>query len=332
MWAAWTHDECPHAAGRESREGVLAHAVIAGGGFAGPATALALGSAGYWAVVLERSPPPPEGPLAPAAERWYRPTVPQAAHSHNLTGLGVKVLRAHAPQVLDEVLRAGAGFVDLTENMPVGIGDRARRKGDEELVALGCRRTSLELALYRAARAAPGVEIRHGTTVRGLRIERRPARPVRAMGVVVQGGRSVPADAVIDATGRRRAAARTWLTDLGIPVRDDLEHRSDLAVCTRFYRRPGPRPPPGRAQQGHRRGRGPGPLRRLHASRGRRHALRRADRAAGRPGAARTAPPRTVHRRRPRHALAHALGRRGRAGPRPGARRRGGRGRPTRSP
>ncbi|MFF5638741.1 NAD(P)/FAD-dependent oxidoreductase [Streptomyces sp. NPDC012825] len=215
-------------------------AVIAGGSLAGLATALALGRAGYRVRVLERCPAPPEGPLVQAAERWHRPSVPQAGHSHNLTGLGVRTLREHAPHVLDEVLRAGAQLLDLTAAMPAGITDRSRREGDEDLVALGCRRTTLELALYRAVRDTPGVGIRHETTVRGLLLDRFP----RVTGVVVDGGERLDADFVVDATGRRAASA-SWLSAAGVPVPEDLIHPSDIAVYTRFYRRkssdlPGP--------------------------------------------------------------------------------------------
>ncbi|HEY5835258.1 FAD-dependent oxidoreductase [Streptomyces sp.] len=207
-------------------------AVIAGGSVAGLATALALGTAGYRVLVLERDPAPPEGDLAQTAETWHRPSAPQASHSHNLTGLGVRTLSAHAPQVLDAVLAVGAELLDLTAAMPAGASHRDRRAGDEELVALGCRRTTLELALYRAVRDVPGVDIRHRTVVRGLLLDDR----ARATGIVADDGRSLAADAVIDATGRR-CASRNWLKAAGVPTAEDRLHPSGLAVYTRFYRR-----------------------------------------------------------------------------------------------
>jgi 2-polyprenyl-6-methoxyphenol hydroxylase-like FAD-dependent oxidoreductase len=216
--------------------------IVAGGSIAGLGTALALGTAGYRVVVLESDPAPPEGDLVQAAQAWHRPSAPQASHSHNLTGLGMRILSAHAPQVMAAVLAAGAELLDLTTAMPPGASHRHRRAGDEELVALGCRRTTLELALHRTARNVPGVDIRHCTAVRGLLLDDRRSR---ATGVVTDDGRSLTADAVIDATGRR-CASKTWLRAAGVPTAEDRLHPSGLAVYTRFYRCPrsGGRPGP----------------------------------------------------------------------------------------
>ncbi|MGW4891334.1 FAD-dependent oxidoreductase [Kitasatospora sp. NPDC004240] len=225
-------------------------AIVVGGSIAGLGTALALGTAGYRVVVLESDPEPPEGDLARAAEGWHRPTAPHASHSHNLTGLGVRVLSEHAPHVLTAVLDAGAELLDLTAAMPPGASHRGRMAGDEDLVALGCRRTTLELALHRAVRDLPGVDIRHRTAVRGLVLDDHG----RAAGVVTDDGRSLTADAVVDATGRR-CASRTWLRAAGVPLSEDRLHPSGLAVYTRFYRR-------------RRGGRRPGPLNRGNAAGG----------------------------------------------------------------
>ncbi|GAA0614175.1 tryptophan 7-halogenase [Streptomyces crystallinus] len=215
-------------------------AVVAGAGVAGLAGALALHGAGYRVLVLERGAEPPAGPVDAAAGRWVRPTVPQGSHSHTLTSLGVKVLRERAPQVLAAALAARAQLLDLTEALPPGDG--GREPGDEELVALGCRRTVLELVLYRAVAALPGVEVRHGRTVDALELDPDDGR-VRA--VRTDGGERIAADVVIDATGRQ-AAARGWLRAAGVPVAEDRVGPSGLSGYTRFYRltgaegRPGP--------------------------------------------------------------------------------------------
>lgn len=216
-------------------------AVVAGTGIAGLAGALALHGIGHRVLVLERGAEPPAGEVAAAAGRWARPTVPQGIHSHTLTSLGVKVLRERAPHVLDAALAAGAQLLDLTEALPKGAADGGREPGDEELVALGCRRTALELVLYRAVAALPGVEIRHGRAVGALELDPGDGR-VRA--VRTDGGERIAADVVIDATGRQ-AAARSWLRAAGVPVAEDRVGPSGLSGFTRFYRltgegRPGP--------------------------------------------------------------------------------------------
>lgn len=216
-------------------------AVVAGAGIAGLAGALALHGIGHRVLLLERGAEPPTGEVAEAAGRWARPTVPQGSHSHTLTSLGVKVLRERAPHVLDAALAAGARLLDLTEALPPGATDGGREPRDEELVALGCRRTALELVLYRAVAALPGVEIRHGSAVGALELDPADGR-VRA--VRTDGGERIPADVVIDATGRQ-AAARGWLRAAGVPVAEDRVSPSGLSGFTRFYRltggeRPGP--------------------------------------------------------------------------------------------
>ncbi|WP_405876674.1 FAD-dependent monooxygenase [Streptomyces sp. NBC_01136] len=219
----------------------MADAVVAGASIAGLAAALALAGTGHRVRVLERSAPPPDGPIEQAASSWHRPTVPQAIHSHTLTSVGVQVLRTRAPRVLQAALAAGAELLDLTEALPPLVEDRTRQVDDDQLAALACRRSVLELVLYRAVRALPQVRIDHGITVRGLALD--PSlRRVRA--VLTSGGERLPAGLVVDATGRR-ADSRDWLAAAGVPLAEDLTHPSAITGYSRQYRlrgttRPGP--------------------------------------------------------------------------------------------
>lgn len=218
--------------------------IIVGGGIAGLATALALGERGRRVQVLERSAPPPYGPPGAAGEGWDRPTVPQARHSHTLTSLGVAVLRGRAPGLWADLLAAGAVPLDLLDALPPGVADRTREPGDDELAALACRRTTLELLLYRRVERLASVRIEHGVTVRGITLDAAGQR--RVTGVVTADGRTLDADCVVDATGRR-AAARGWLADSGAePPAPDLQSPSGFRGYSRFYRltRPGGLPGP----------------------------------------------------------------------------------------
>ncbi|MET9882650.1 hypothetical protein ABZZ20_05710 [Streptomyces sp. NPDC006430] len=226
--------------------------VIAGGGIAGLALALALGGRGHRVRVLERSGPPPDGPVVKSAELWRRPTVPQAVHDHILNALGVRMLRRHAPAVLAAALAEGARLLDLTTVAPGGPGGPgpAREPGDEDLVTLLVRRPVLDLVLHRAALALPGVTVSHRTTVTGLLLA--PSGPTgqRVRGVVTDGGERVTADVVVDASGRR-SASRSWLAAAGVPVPDDLTGPSRLHAFGRFYRLRHPDgPPPGPLNRG----------------------------------------------------------------------------------
>ncbi|MFJ3899496.1 FAD-dependent oxidoreductase [Streptomyces sp. NPDC090083] len=219
----------------------MTNATVVGASIAGLTAALALSGAGYEVRVLERSAPPPEGPLEQAVRDWHRPTLPQAVHSHTLTSVGVRTLRRRAPQLLTTALEAGAELLDLLEALPPPVENRAREVGDDDLVALACRRSVLELLLYRTVRNLPQVRISHGTVVRGLALD---SSGERVLGVRTGDGEVLPASVVIDATGRR-AESRDWLTAAGIPVAEDLVTPSAITGYSRQYRlrdtgRPGP--------------------------------------------------------------------------------------------
>ncbi|HEX6391893.1 MAG TPA: hypothetical protein VFZ97_00515, partial [Acidimicrobiales bacterium] len=81
--------------------------VVAGGSVAGLATALALGRAGADVVVVERD-VIPEVNDAETAFGVERPGVPQSHFLHAFLARMVKVLRERFPDVLDDLLEAGA--------------------------------------------------------------------------------------------------------------------------------------------------------------------------------------------------------------------------------
>ncbi len=207
-------------------------AVIAGGSVAGLASALALSGIGYRVLVLERAPKPPQPSTVEATSWWQRPTVPQGRQSHTLTSLGVRVLRERAPQVLAGAGAAGAPTLDLTQALSAEAGGGAREPGDSELVALGCRRSTLELLLHRTVSDLADVTVRHDTTVASLELD---AVHRRVKAVVTGTGERIRADIVVDATGYR-ALSRRWLRDAGVPLAADRTSPSGLVGHTRFYR------------------------------------------------------------------------------------------------
>ncbi|MEU6537141.1 hypothetical protein [Streptomyces sp. NPDC047000] len=220
----------------------MADVAIVGGSVAGLATALALGGAGHRVRVLERAGAPPEGRPDEAARTWHRPTVPQAVHSHTMSSSAVAVLRTRLPGLLEQLTGHGAELLDLLDALPPLVTDRAREAEDDELVALACRRNVFELLLYRAARALPTVHVQHGVTVRAAEFGPAPLRRTRA--VVTADGARIPADLVIDATGRR-TASRSWLEAAGVAVAPDAQVPSAMTGYSRQYRlrtagRPGP--------------------------------------------------------------------------------------------
>jgi 2-polyprenyl-6-methoxyphenol hydroxylase-like FAD-dependent oxidoreductase len=104
--------------------------VVAGGGVAGLAAALALARAGHQAVVLERDTIDPDG-LPPAAFDLKRRGIPHYFQPHAFLPRGRRLLGEWAPGVLDMLVEAGADPRDLTVKLR-----GAREPGDEELVYL----------------------------------------------------------------------------------------------------------------------------------------------------------------------------------------------------
>ncbi len=167
--------------------------IVAGGGVAGLAAALAVARAGHSAVVLERD------AVAPAqtpdgAFDVSRTGIPHFLQPHAFLPRGRRELASWAPDVLDALLDAGAEPQDLAVKLR-----GPREPGDEDLVYLWVRRPVIEWALRRAAAAQPGVELRPGTPVAGLLTEYG-----RATGVAVADSDPVEGDVVVDALGRYR--------------------------------------------------------------------------------------------------------------------------------
>jgi 2-polyprenyl-6-methoxyphenol hydroxylase-like FAD-dependent oxidoreductase len=182
--------------------------VVAGGGVAGLAAALAVARAGHQAVVLERDfvdpTPSPDGAFSVP-----RHGIPHFFQPHAFLPRGRRELAALAPDVIQTLLDAGAD--------PQDFRDRLRgppEPGDEEMVWFWVRRPVIEWALRRAAAAEPAVELRPGVTVAGL-LTVGDGR--LASGVAVADGEPVEGDVVVDALGRYRPPAG-WPRAAGNPT------------------------------------------------------------------------------------------------------------------
>jgi 2-polyprenyl-6-methoxyphenol hydroxylase-like FAD-dependent oxidoreductase len=212
----------------------VSRVVIVGGSIAGLTLALALADRGVDTVVFEQDSIADK--LSPDETRHgsgHRRSTPQDRHSHTVMPLGRSLLASHLPQVLTELLEAGAAEVPMVDHLPTAIADRQPRAGDEELVGLACRRTVFESVVRQAAASHPRVDLRTGVTVDSLHT--RPGDPPRVVGVVVDGV-AVGADVVVDAGGRNSPVAR-WLTDAGVTLPDAIVESCGVVYFSRFYRR-----------------------------------------------------------------------------------------------
>ena len=213
--------------------------IVLGAGVGGLGAALTLARAGHPVTLVERDRTPmPEGP--DDAFEWDRRGAPQVRHSHALLARLHNLLRDRYPDVLASLLEAGATEIRFTETLPVAMTDRSARPGDDDLVAIACRRTTFEWVLRRAVLATEGVTLLDGTVAEAL-----VAEPARS-GLAADGHRGAPrpvgrsrpgrwtADLVVAALGRRSAVPRL-LGQIGAEVTGDSEDIG-IVYLSRFYR------------------------------------------------------------------------------------------------
>ena len=220
----------------------MADAIVVGGGIAGLGTALAMSQQGHRVTVVERDATTvPDSPDA-AFEEWHRRGAPQVRHSHAFLARLRNLLRDRAPEVLEDLLAAGATELRFLDHPPPSLEDRSPRPGDEELVALACRRTTFEWVLRRDALAARRVGLVEGA-VSGLLAHPAADGPPHVSGVRLSDGTQLRADLVVDASGVR-SALPDWLRAVGVRSVPQREQDTGIVYSSRFYRlRPGAPPP-----------------------------------------------------------------------------------------
>ena len=195
--------------------------IVIGGGIAGLSTAMLLARDGHHVTVLERDPAPPPHP-EDAWSTWERRGVNQFRLPHMFMARFRELLELELSDVGVALEDAGALRFNRVLEMPESISG-GRRRGDERFDQLTGRRPMVEATLARAADAEPGVEIRRGIGVRGLVVERPSSGRPHVAGVLTDRG-SLPADLVVDASGRRSMLGE-WLTAAGAPA--PVEERAD---------------------------------------------------------------------------------------------------------
>jgi 2-polyprenyl-6-methoxyphenol hydroxylase-like FAD-dependent oxidoreductase len=175
----------------------MGEVVVVGGSIAGLATALALAKSGVEVEIIE-SDDTVASPADVAIDA--RPGVPQHANAHNFLALGRVLLRDRAPEVLAAVVGAGA----CENRFERVFGDGG--SGDDDLIAIACRRPVFEAALRSVVSDHPLVSCRHGR-VTGIEMS-----GGRASGVRLAEGDTIDAAFIVDASGRR-TLSRQWVDE-----------------------------------------------------------------------------------------------------------------------
>jgi len=203
----------------------MARIVVVGAGVVALGTAMLLAGDNHEITVLERDPDPPPGDPAEAWERWQRPGLNQFRQGHVFLPGFRSVVEAELPEVAKALQAAGALRLNMIRDVTPAAMTGGWRDGDERYDWLTGRRALVEAVLAAAAESTPGVEIRRGTAVVGLVTGSR-ARPgvPHVVGVRTRLGESIPADLVVDMSGRR-SALPAWLR--GIDARPPAEELED---------------------------------------------------------------------------------------------------------
>ncbi len=207
--------------------------IIVGGSVAGLSCSVMLARVGHQVTVLERDAAPVPSDVEQAA-RWVRPTVPQVQHAHGFLALSRSVLARRLPDVLGDLLAHGAGEYHLRHWMPpTAVGAEAiSADRTDDLISIGCRRTTLEWVLRRRALSEPGVTFHRGVLVTGLAW--RPGPLPQVIGVTTRERGTIRADVVLDASGRRTGLVH-WAREAGVAL-DERDEDGGFASYTRFYR------------------------------------------------------------------------------------------------
>jgi 2-polyprenyl-6-methoxyphenol hydroxylase-like FAD-dependent oxidoreductase len=215
------------------------HVVVIGGSVAGLGAALALSGRGHRVTILEADATPLPATHGEAFARWKRRGAPQTRHSHALLARLRNLIRDHAPDLLEKLLACGAEELRFTHRARELFPDVAFEPGDEDIVALACRRITFEWILRRHVLDTGLVDFRDGVAVERLEAVHEAASGLpRVTGVWTTsdaGVELVAGDLVVDASGRRSALGR-WLPAIGAREVREASSPCGIFYTSRFYR------------------------------------------------------------------------------------------------
>src|ERR1700733_15457332 len=131
------------------REGHTLDIAIVGGSAAGLVAALLLARRGRQALVLEGDSLDPAPDVESAAAAAFRPSAPQIVQPHILMARCRELLIERLPDVYAGLLAAGVTEAPLRTQMPDTLADTAPRPGDEQLMPVMTRRSTVDWVLRR---------------------------------------------------------------------------------------------------------------------------------------------------------------------------------------
>ncbi|MGN9790078.1 FAD-dependent oxidoreductase [Streptomyces sp. OZ13] len=203
-------------------------AVVIGGGLAGMLTAGVLREYAEEVTVVERD-VLPEGPLP-------RRSLPQAHHAHLLWSGGARAIESLLPGTTDRWLAAGARRIPLPTGLVSMSAQGWFRRFPEMQFLIACSRDLLDWVVRDQVLTSPRVTVLRRTELLGLEGAAGRVTGVRVRGEET-GERVLPADLVVDASGRGSRAPE-WLKALGVGEVREEKVDSGLAYASRIFRAP----------------------------------------------------------------------------------------------
>jgi deazaflavin-dependent oxidoreductase (nitroreductase family) len=198
-------------------------AVVIGASVAGLAAARVLSDHYESVIVLERD----ELPNISASRRG----VPQGVHSHVLVAAGLREFERLLPGFQADLIAAGGTAIDIGSGLYLSRYNRAWPPVPSGVEFVSLSRPMLELVLRERVAKLPPVVIHEGAAVTAL-----AGTPDVVTGVLLATGEYIAAELVVDCTGRAGRSDR-WMTDLGLPVPEQIDIKIGLGYTTRLFRR-----------------------------------------------------------------------------------------------
>ena len=203
------------------------HALIIGASMGGLVAARALSETFASVTIVERDSLP--------AQPAHRRGVPQSQHTHGLLAGGREALEVLYPGLTSELVGSGALQMDLTHDVRWCIEGAYHHRFKSGLVGMAVSRPCLEYHVRTRTLALPNVRILQEAEVDGLTSS---ANNARVTGVRLKSASEIPADLVVDASGRGSRAG-AWLERMGYSRPSEERVEVGVSYTTRYYRRRG---------------------------------------------------------------------------------------------